>query len=292
MPDKTLIIDFKTNDQHEPEHQVSSWRGFTVEHSILELPLMYDFTGVNSHQHYVAYHDLVLKDGELSIDGMPPVRGTDLRGKMTYIPAGRKFSGWSEPARKNNNFTILNFSPELVSEELEVMYSGQALNPQIYFQNDNLKSTMLKLQNLLHHNTPNSSLYMESLGLVAALEMAMAVPSLENVPKRGGLSKSQMHLLEDFIQANFARDITLDELAGMVGMSRFHFTRSFKESFGQSPIRYIIEQRLTFARMLLSQSLIPVSQIAVNSGFGSPQRFIKVFRQLTGSTPGEFRKQS
>lgn len=291
--EQALILEFKSPAVEEVKHKVSVWRGFTLEHSALPLPTAYDFKSTQVDHHYLAYHDLVLNGGEMAIEGAPAVRGGDLRGKMTYIPSGRAFQGWAEPKDRNNSFTTLTFSPALISQELETLYAGGQEDPEIYFQNEPLKATMLKLESALKSSLPSSSLYLETLGLAAVLEMNMVLSAGGAQPlRRGGLGKSQINQVSDYIRANLARDMTLEELAGVAGMSRFHFSRSFKEAFGDSPVRYINRERCRLAQALLAGSRLPVAEIGAQVGFGSTQQFLKVFRSLVGVTPAAFRKQA
>lgn len=290
---KALILDFKSPEASELQHKVSVWRGFTLEHSALPLPAVYDFKGTNAGHHYLAYHNLVLNEGEMAIEGAPSVRGGDLRGKMTYIPSGRVFHGWAKPKDRTNSFTTLTFRPGLISEELELLFAGTQEDPAVYFQNEPLKATMLKLESALKSNLSPSALYLETLGLAAVLEMNMALSAGGTPPLRhGGLGKSQVNQLSEYIRVNLTRNMTLEELAGLVGMSRFHFSRSFKQAFGDSPVRYVNRERYRLAQALLAGSRLSVAEIAARVGFGSTQQFLKVFRTLAGMTPAEFRKQA
>jgi AraC family transcriptional regulator len=291
---KTIILEFKSKPEQELQTRTTSWRGFDLSYSALPLPIGYDFKGCNPEHHYLAYHDLMLKDGEMEIDGSPLIKGNDLRETMTYIPSGRHFKGWTVPETRKNSFTILTYNPGLVSDEIESLYTGWEWEPQIYFKNENLRSTMLKIEHLLKSDIPNSSLYLETLGLMAALEMVMfrMSPGSLDTQLRGGLSKTQKEHIREYVRLNLTKDITLDELASLAQMSRFHFSRSFKQSFGDSPIRYINRERFKFAQSLLSESRLPISDIATHVGFGSVQRFMKIFRDFSGMTPTEYRKQT
>lgn len=294
MNEDVLHLDFKLPpEEHEVRQETIACRGFVATFSALALPVEYSFKATNPNNHYLALHDLILRDGEMSVDGKPPIRGGDLRGRMTFIPSGHSFEGWSRPVERNNSFTALSYDPELLSQEME----GEAFpgngKPQIYFKNERLTATMLKMENILKKDASHSKLYIETLGLVAMLEMMLAGVVEENAKifRRGGLSPMHQSLLENYIHENLVKDITLDELAGIANMSRFHFSRSFKESFGEAPIRYINRKRFEFSKSLLVQTRFPIASIARQAGFGSAQRFIMVFREFSGVTPAEFRRQ-
>jgi AraC family transcriptional regulator len=93
----------------------------------------------------------------------------------------------------------------------------------------------------------------------------------------------------DYIDAHLEGDLTIDRLASVACLSRFHFARAFKAALGQSPHRYISGRRLERAKALLrgSQSLIDIA-IALN--FSDQGNFTRAFRQATGQTPGQYRR--
>jgi AraC family transcriptional regulator len=108
----------------------------------------------------------------------------------------------------------------------------------------------------------------------------------------GRLTSQQERLVCDFIAQNLAHDLTLGELASLVGLSRFHFARIFKATFGQSTRQYLSRQRIERASALLTTTRMPVASIATTVGFGGMARFATAFRQHTGHTPSQFRRST
>lgn len=92
-----------------------------------------------------------------------------------------------------------------------------------------------------------------------------------------------------FIERHYARDLTIDRLAAMANVSTFHFIRSFRAAFGQTPHRYLRDQRLARAKELLITNPQPVTEICDQIGFQSLGSFSSLFRKMTGETPAEFR---
>ncbi|MDH6264767.1 AraC family transcriptional regulator [Rhizobium sp. SG_E_25_P2] len=290
MQDANILdLDFREPETSPDFERVVNWRGFTLQHASLALPAEYEFAW-NGATHYFAAHDLVLDRGEMHVDGMEPIVGRDLRNKMTYIPAGHSLTGWAAPVGRKNSFTIVNFDPGLVSEELERDFSENAFKPQVYFEDERLASTMRKIERQLVEG--GSNLYLETLGLLAALEIAeFMVEETRHVTfRRGGLNRLQMKMLTEYIDAHLAEDVSLDRLAGLVRLSRFHFSRSFKSAFGVSPVKFVTSRRLAKAKLLLAGPRLGLSEVAAAVGFGSVQQFIKVFREDTRMTPGEYRR--
>lgn len=94
------------------------------------------------------------------------------------------------------------------------------------------------------------------------------------------------------ISHNLHRNITLDELANSVSLSKYHFERMFHRAFGTSPMRFITEERIRQAKYRLLNTTEPVYQISDSLGFTTPSYFSKVFKQITGVSPSEFRENN
>lgn len=104
-----------------------------------------------------------------------------------------------------------------------------------------------------------------------------------------GLPASSLRRVEDFVRAHLAERLTVDDLAAAAGFSRRHFLRAFKQSVGQTPLRYVQELRLDEARRQLAAGRRPVTDIAADCGFSHVQHFSTAFRRATGLTPSQFR---
>ncbi|HEX3363495.1 helix-turn-helix transcriptional regulator [Phenylobacterium sp.] len=78
-------------------------------------------------------------------------------------------------------------------------------------------------------------------------------------------------------------------LAGVSGVSQAHFARSFAQAFGVPPHRYLLTRRIERATALLRDTDLPVTEIAFETGWNSLGTFGRVFRDITGESPGELR---
>ena len=108
-------------------------------------------------------------------------------------------------------------------------------------------------------------------------------------PVRGGLGASRRRRVADFIEAHLEEDIGLAALAAEAGLSRHHFGKAFKTTFGKPPRRYITERRIRKAREMLLSDRASITDIALALGFSSHSHFTDVFRKMTGTTPSLFR---
>jgi AraC family transcriptional regulator len=93
----------------------------------------------------------------------------------------------------------------------------------------------------------------------------------------------------EFIQANLAGSIHLEDIATAASLSAFHFSRIFKRTTGMTPLRYVTRMRVELVKKLLRESQMSVATIADATGFSDQSHMSKIFKRLTGTTPRTFR---
>jgi len=98
--------------------------------------------------------------------------------------------------------------------------------------------------------------------------------------------------LEQQLRANLAHQWTVDEMAALVGLGTTTFTEKVKGYTGFPPLAYLINIRISEAIRLLKRTELPLTEIALETGFYSSQHFSTTFRKLTGYTPSQFRKNN
>ena len=95
-----------------------------------------------------------------------------------------------------------------------------------------------------------------------------------------------------YIQQNYQRQLTVDEVAGFCKLNRNYFSRRFKEVVGCSPQEFIIRTRLTSAAELLRSTGLPVKTVADRCGYPNQLHFSQAFHKYYGLPPREWRKQN
>lgn len=92
-----------------------------------------------------------------------------------------------------------------------------------------------------------------------------------------------------YINEHFKEEITIVELASRVGLSQYHFIRSFKKETGFTPHEYLINTRIATAKYLLKNSRLPIKDICFASGFSSESVFCGAFKKHQGMAPMQYR---
>jgi AraC-like DNA-binding protein len=109
---------------------------------------------------------------------------------------------------------------------------------------------------------------------------------------RGGLAPWQQRRAKELLAEHLDGSIRLATLADECGLSVSHFTRSFRQSFGTSPHRHLIRQRVERARQLLSDSTCSLLDVALRTGFADQAAFSRTFKAVVGSSPGQWRREA
>lgn len=107
-----------------------------------------------------------------------------------------------------------------------------------------------------------------------------------------GVQAWQLKRLHEYVRDRLDQDLRLDELAAIVGLSRFHFCVSFKRATGQTPHEWLVHLRMEKARELLAVSKMSIYQVALEVGYQTPSAFASTFRRTQGVTPSAFRAHS
>lgn len=117
----------------------------------------------------------------------------------------------------------------------------------------------------------------------------------ENVKRFDTGNQKQKEYTEKFIQiCNYinehcTEELTLDEIAKIAGFSKYHFSRLFKQFSNVTFYKYLNQKRISYAEILLADSSISITEVALRSGFSSLSAFIRMFKLIKQCTPTEFR---
>lgn len=195
--------------------------------------------------------------------------------------------------------TIFNFN--------KTFYDKLCIEPAIrkntFFSNPNIISQLLLSNSVidyLHYkilsgNSKSCRLEMDDTVfelLYEILNNFTDISILEN--RKNHYQSYQLPLVErakEYIHNNFKEDIGLQQIAENCFASPFHFSRIFRKFTLQSPYQYLLNTRLKHSEILLKGTTIPIAEVAVSSGFSSPDYFATVFKKKYKLMPTDYRKK-
>lgn len=138
-----------------------------------------------------------------------------------------------------------------------------------------------------------SSVYVRDMKIMEKLTSLLVLLMEEswNPQKRKTASKKQnLQSIKEYLDQHYTEPLSLDQLAGKFYINKFYLTRIFKEQFGVSISRYLLEARITRAKQLLRFTELTVEAVGAECGMSDANYFSRVFKKLEGISPGEFRK--
>ena len=141
---------------------------------------------------------------------------------------------------------------------------------------------------------PSGRLFLDSLehALARALVVGYAVRDYSVRVYRGGLSPAKLRKIKELVQEKMEEDLSLEEMARTVGLSAAHFSQVFRNTTGQTPHQCLLWSRVQRAKEMLRSAEMRVLDVAIACGFKTQQHFARVFRQLCGASPTEYRYRS
>jgi AraC family transcriptional regulator len=108
----------------------------------------------------------------------------------------------------------------------------------------------------------------------------------------GGLAPWQIRKVTAHVESNLDKPIRSSDLATVVRLTPCHFSRVFRTSFGEPPLRYVTTRRVERAKRLMLSTDSPLSQIALDCGFADQAHFSRLFRRVAGDSPRTWRRSN
>lgn len=109
-----------------------------------------------------------------------------------------------------------------------------------------------------------------------------------------GSSDHTHHLIKkavDYIESNFYKDISLEEISQMLNLSSYYFSKLFKEEKGEGFVEYLTRRRVEEAKQLLKDPEKSIKEIGSSCGYSDPNYFSRIFKKATGMTPTEYKEK-
>ncbi len=188
----------------------------------------------------------------------------------------------------------LSGSPEFNKLKLELIESIRSTGmPAGFSNNDELLSILYSM---------NKEMLMRSEGYMFRLKVQLAglvmemKEGLDQEPVGNGTravnkySRKAVDYIAGFLYDNAGSDISLEQIAGAVNLDKRYICSLYRRYTGKTVMAHLEEIRISRAQRLLTHTSLSVTQISQDTGFSSSQYFSRVFRQVTGMTPVNYRK--
>ena len=226
-----------------------------------------------------------LKELNLELDGRRIHSGIRQGTSLALFPASTSVEGEFDVA-PHFDYTVVFLDPTVASG------TGCHFDrPLIAFGNDDLQRGLSVLCREARNADSLYGLFAEGWAMqaLALLGRVNGNPTATARPS-GGLAPGSLRRVIDYIEADLSRPFTIDGLAEIAGVSPRHFMRAFRESSGQTPLRFVYSLRLQRAKEFLLDPRRTATEVALECGFSHAQHFSTAFKKATGVTPSDFRR--
>jgi AraC family transcriptional regulator len=214
-------------------------------------------------------------------------------GSITLIPEGHE-GDWDISGPLEVSHVYL--TEERLRSSADLLTGGRnfELLHRVAFEDPAAARILALLSDEAAGGDASSRLFAEQVIDILCLQLIRAHSSLGALPASAparGLADWQVKRVTRYMEERLDTDIGLEELAALVGLSRFHFATAFRLATGQTPHAWLTALRIGRARQLLARPDLPVTGIALDVGYQTPSSFAAAFRKLTGMTPREYRRR-
>lgn len=218
---------------------------------------------------------------------------TEARGHVTVRPAGRSTTlRWQ--AQRPVRTISLYLAPDRLEEaglEMGMVPSQIELRDAFNQRDPVLQRLAGTFRGIAAGQRPDDPLYRQTALQTLAVRLLRRHGAAGPEPEAAGrLSRDRFRRVEQHVRAHLGTDLSLDDLAETVGLSKYYFSRRFKQRTGQPPYQFVIYERVRAARRRLRETTQPIAQIALETGFSSQSHLTRTFKRHVGATPGRYRR--
>jgi AraC family transcriptional regulator len=266
-------------------------QGLKVEHSFQPSSEIEICTGTKEHTLFLVFNSNLR---QLHRFGGCELDSANAPGDVFLLPAHvPSFHYWqAEVADESLAFYVTPQCLQTVAVENDCLHSDRIeLRPILQSRDPQIATIATLFRSEMYNGELGGKLYSESLANLFLLHLLrqyctqpLTVRSYE-----GGLSTGKLQQAIDYIQAHLDQKLTLEAIAQHLNMSVYHFCDLFKQSVGIAPYKYVLQQRVERAKLLLKDKERAIVDIALECGFANQTHLNRHFRKFTGITPKTYR---
>lgn len=221
-----------------------------------------------------------------------------LPGESVLVAPGETMViDFPEASESPSQCISLSFNPEFVESSLNELNLNApkidhasnwniSLNEFYLFNTPSLAMATNNIMRIAMEDNPQKDV-IANFALKELLIRLMQTQGRNLVEKSILKSKSHISFVVEHIRKNLHQKLTIDQIADMTYLSKSNFFKMFKQEFGISPNRFILNERIKKAKELLAKDE-SIKEVAFQTGFSDTNYFTRVFRQYEGTTPKIF----
>jgi AraC family transcriptional regulator len=213
---------------------------------------------------------------------------------VALVPQGATLhSSWRVAGRPLESLSLefdrqlfQNFAPEVMTER----FSEGHLVPSAYDQRSGLATIARLVLGEQSSGNARGRLFADCLNRLLALEVAAAHWTVTSQAKARPVHPDRrVRRAIDFIEANFAENVSMLDIAAASGLSVSSLSGQFRRATGQTPYAFVIDRRIVHAERMLRHTDMPIAEVALAAGFADQAHLTRLIRARRGTTPRQVR---
>jgi AraC family transcriptional regulator len=215
-------------------------------------------------------------------------------GAITVVPIGSSFC-WNTEG--TIDFAFLFVEPRrlsrIVVEEFDRDPDTAALQDSVGVEDPLLGPLLSAMTEEIAAPGPFNRPLMESLYQAVLVRLLCTHSRLPEraVRARYTLAPFRLRRVLHRIESDLGGVLDLDAMAAAAGLSRYHFSRAFRQATGVGPCAFVLHRRIEEAKRLLDTTTMSIADVAKRCGLGEAMHFSTAFRKQTGQSPSSWRRQ-
>jgi len=268
-PDIAIFRKGTSNTQLDQVKTSPSDRGFVVGVSPLAGHKRRIF-----HQHHTTTHDFA--ENSIYIRDLSETYKADLSSPFEFVLFEISPASLARIADEAELSGVTSLSAETASKDIVLANLARALIP------------------ALERPEEASALFVDQMATAIGTYVVQRYGGRPTVTARRTriLSRSHEDLAKSILLENLEGDISIQDVAQACDLSRGYFIRAFRQTTGMTPYQWLLSERINRARELLRVSNAPLAEVAIACGFADQSHFTRVFSNIVGVTPGNWRRNS
>lgn len=230
-------------------------------------------------------------DWTISVDGIE----VEVHSHIEDIWINAPLSPFSHCNNNKSEFLVMTIEPKVLFESYDGYLPKEDLKfLSDYSIHDEFIGHMMKMMLLeVQLDGSNGSQFIQHLIKLFSNYYINNYSNINSLNKSGHLysviSKDKMALIDDYIYGHISDNISIDDLAKVLGMNKFHFLNEFKKVMNITPYQYLISKRVEKAKDLLQNTDRTLVDIALDLGFNDSSHFTRTFKKYTHQTPRHYK---
>lgn len=208
-------------------------------------------------------------------------------GQALLLPKG---TAHKYHANKNKPWTIywVHLDGHLAEQFTLMLHANE--NAELIFDVPNLPEVLSEFEQLLacRHATYQFNNFVLASNILRKLFSYFIAQN--QLPLSNESNQINLQIIDGYLEENINKQISLEQMAEVSGLSKFHFAKKFQKQTGVSPVRYFLESKIKHACELIDRTQLTIKEVSSRLGYDDPYYFSRLFKKIMGLSPKQYRQ--